>query len=133
MNLTEANDVTNYEQIELIQNKNEQIFENHFIDSKMREKNETFEGRYLLKGSNQTRIKPIRNKKKSLNLNFIQAITYRKNCTNQICFPSLGNILIGRSNFLYASSTCGLEIAERFCSIGQLNETYFDFVDRTFI
>lgn len=59
-------------------------------------------------------------KKNSLNRNFYNTIGVRNNCTHQVCFPPIGNLLIGRRNFLFASSTCGIENAERFCILGKL-------------
>ncbi|CAF0800708.1 unnamed protein product [Brachionus calyciflorus] len=107
--------------------KNDNKFENNFIEQKLREKNQTFEGKYFLKKtSSNIPLLKISKFKKSLN-------HFSKNCTNQSCFPSLGNLLIGRSNFLYASSTCGLDYAKRFCLIDQLNRTDFNVRDRTFI
>ena len=60
----------------------------------------------------------VRVKKNSLNRNFYNTIGVRNNCTHQVCFPPIGNLLIGRRNFLFASSTCGIENAERFCILG---------------
>ena len=57
-------------------------------------------------------------RKSSLNQNFFNTIGVRNNCTHQVCFPPIGNLLIGRRNFLYANSTCGLHNAERFCILG---------------
>lgn len=59
-------------------------------------------------------------KKNSLTRNFYNTIGVRNNCTRQVCFPPIGNLLIGRRNFLFASSTCGLENAERFCILGEI-------------
>ena len=36
-------------------------------------------------------------------------------CVNEVCYPGYGNILIGRQSQLFATSTCGLKGAERFC------------------
>ena len=57
-------------------------------------------------------------RKSSLNQNFFNTIGVRNNCTHQVCFPPIGNLLIGRRNFLYANSTCGLYNAELFCILG---------------
>lgn len=56
-------------------------------------------------------------KKKSINLYILQS-NLKNNCSNQLCFPPVGNLLVGRSNFLYASSTCGLTGLDRFCVLG---------------
>lgn len=63
----------------------------------------------------------IRISKKSL-------ITYSaprimNNCTNQACYPKIGNLLIGRKKYLYASSTCGLSKVDTFCILGLLSTT----------
>lgn len=68
--------------------------------------------------SSTPKLEFTRVKKNSLNRNFLNTIGVRNNCTHQVCFPPIGNLLIGRRNFLYANSTCGLENAERFCILG---------------
>lgn len=89
-----------------------------FLERKMREKNETFNGKYLIKKSQVNFVKKT--------FNFLKAF----NCRDKSCFR-IGNILVGRSNFIYANSTCGLYKAERFCILDQ-NMTGFDVPDRTF-
>lgn len=75
-------------------------------------------------------------RKKSLNYfklmpNVVSVI--RNNCTDQACYPPIKNILIGRKKFLYASSTCGLYLPERFCllsnlpSRNQMADKFFNF------
>lgn len=44
------------------------------------------------------------------------------NCIGNACYPSTGDLLVGRGDRLYASSTCGLRGgAESFCIISNLN------------
>jgi len=69
----------------------------------------------------KSRIQFARVRKNSLNRNFFNTIGVRNNCTHQVCFPPIGNLLIGRRNFLFANSTCGLYNAERFCILGNSN------------
>ena len=43
------------------------------------------------------------------------------NCIGNACYPSTGDLLVGRGKELYASSTCGTNgRAERFCVISNL-------------
>ena len=75
---------------------------------------------------NKTKKKRIKHKKSVPSL--LRFSPYlRNNCTFHACYPPIKNLLVGRKKFLYASSTCGLEIPERFCILGHIpRDSVFD-------
>ena len=61
---------------------------------------------------------------------FKNLTTKRLNCNLSDCYPPTNDLLLGRSNFIYASSTCGLMMPEYFYILGHRtkvnkNETKF--------
>jgi hypothetical protein len=52
------------------------------------------------------------------------------NCIGNACYPSTGDLLVGRGEKLFASSTCGTNgRAERFCVISNLKRRDCDWCD----
>lgn len=43
------------------------------------------------------------------------------NCISNACYPSTGDLLVGRGRKLYASSTCGENGPQRYCTISKLD------------
>ncbi|XP_072856749.2 laminin subunit beta-4 [Pogona vitticeps] len=46
----------------------------------------------------------------------------QNSCDNKSCYPSIGDLLVGRSEQLTASSTCGLSGIQKYCIIGYLED-----------
>ncbi|KAJ7329595.1 hypothetical protein JRQ81_015769 [Phrynocephalus forsythii] len=46
----------------------------------------------------------------------------QNSCDNKSCYPSIGDLLVGRSERLTASSTCGLSGPQKYCIIGYLED-----------
>ncbi|XP_062309966.1 laminin subunit beta-3-like [Osmerus eperlanus] len=57
----------------------------------------------------------------ALHLAALAAVAYAQtDCSRGACYPPTGDLLLGRGQLLYASSTCGLMGSEVFCSPFQL-------------
>ena len=56
--------------------------------------------------------------KKSTTATLRNLTNHRTDCQRSDCYPPTKDLLLGRSKFLYASSTCGLTQPEYFCVLG---------------
>lgn len=50
-------------------------------------------------------------------------------CLKGDCYPETGDLLVGRTKFLHASSTCGLKRPERYCVLGTRDANVCDYCD----
>ncbi|KAK9399385.1 laminin subunit beta-4 [Crotalus adamanteus] len=49
-------------------------------------------------------------------------LSSQNSCQHGACHPSVGDLLVGRSKQLTASSTCGLFGPQKYCTVGYLEE-----------
>ncbi|KAM9320217.1 laminin subunit beta-3 [Gastrophryne carolinensis] len=49
-------------------------------------------------------------------LGFMFVVNAQQDCSNGACYPTVGDLLLGRTNRLRASSTCGMEQPETYCT-----------------
>ncbi|XP_037374552.1 laminin subunit beta-4 [Talpa occidentalis] len=54
------------------------------------------------------------------NLGLLSCIKAQDGCSSSVCHPTTGNLLVGRSAQLSASSTCGLNGAQKYCILSYL-------------